>query len=249
MTGPVIPGLAVLGGKTTSLRAKADKIRRAVIGYGKTFRVRRAGQPDAEVIGFMWQAKPTGKTDAADPAFTLLGSEAVFLPEAPVLERGFLLIDPEDQRVYTPDNDVQDVGSQHVLLWGRFTPYLDHTRTDSLLFTVATGQVAEDPKTGNPMPVTVQKTVTVRLSATQDPKIIELAGADPASVVFQGRWGSLLEPQTRPSFVDWGDTATLYVDGQHGKLTVKLAYQDAELATEQMFGGRFIATWQATPEE
>lgn len=248
-SGPFVPGL---GDLSQRLRAKAGKIRRAVTGYGKTFLVRRLGQPDTEVTGFMWQAKPSGKTDAADPAFTLLGSEAVFLPEAPVLERGFVLIDPDDPqgpRVYTPDNDVQDVGHQHVLLWGRFTPYLEHTRVDLLAFEVATEQVTEDPKTGNPVPVTVMKTVPVRLSpaATDDPDIRERIGADGASLLLVGRWGTLLQPLLKPGFIDWGDRAALRIDGQAGFLTLQLAYKDVELATEQHFGSRFLASWEADP--
>lgn len=250
MTAPNIPGVGQLwGSKSTRLRDKAPRIHETIRGYGRPFIVRRPRVPDVEIIAFMWEGKPAGRVDAAAPGFTVLPSEVIFLPDAPVMSRHFLLIDPETGRVYTPDNDVQDVAHQHVFLWGRVSPYLEHTRADVLSFRVATAEVTQDPRSGNSVPVYRNEPVTVRLSATQDPQTREMVGiADPAAVVFVGRWGSLLEPMGRPAQIDWGDSAALYVDGQHGRLTVRLAYPDAETATEDLFGARFVATWEATPE-
>lgn len=103
----------------------------------------------------------------------------------------------------------------------------------------------EDPDTGNQVAAPGEDlAVSARLSASADPRVRDMVGADTAEVVLLGRWGTLDDPRARPAGVRWGSSSPLMLDGQPGTLTVKLAYPDSDLAQEQQFGARFVAVWR-----
>lgn len=209
--------------------------------------IRRAGQPDVpiRVVLMPWsdEGKQGARPDA--PEFRSVAWFGLFDHTAPVKEARFSVI-AQDGTVFTPDSPAENAGNADVAWFLRLTPIAKRTRTETLVFTLPGQGTSVDPATGNPIPVPgTPLAVQARLVVSNDPKVIERVGADEATVVLIGRWGSLEGPLPRPEGVKWGSTSPLTLDGQRGTLTVKLAYPDADLWQEQQFGQRFLATWEA----
>lgn len=235
-----------MSGEITALiQESAGEIAWAIREAGQDVTILRPGAAPAPVRAFLYQQddRSTGQRDI-EARFKVRAWQGIFLPDAPVRERGFVVQDAKG-RLFWPDGDVQDAGEQGVALLASLLPLPERTRTEFLTFQVE-GQLIEDPVTGNWEPSPGQPLhVPVRLNPTADPKIREMVGADVAEVAFVGRWGDLLTPLDKPVGVFWGSTSLLTVDGQPGVLTIKLAYPDADTAQELVLGGRFVALWKA----
>lgn len=233
------------GSITAEILAAGPDIHWAIRQAGQDLTILRPGQPAAQARAFLYPLddKAAGQRDTqAD--FKVTAWQGIFLPDAPVRERGFVIQDAQG-RLFWPDGDVQDVGEQGVALIAHLLPLPERTRTEYLTFQVA-GPLVKDPRTGNLRPGAGQAvSVPVRLFASADPAIRDLVGADAASVAFVGRWGTLLDPQGKPAGVNWGLSSPLVVDGQPGTLTIKLAYPDADTVQEVVLGARFVALWKA----
>lgn len=213
--------------------------------FGQQVTILRPGAAPLFVRAFLYQQddRPAAQRNI-EADFKVRAWQGLFLPDAPIRERGFVVQDAQG-RLFWPDGDVQDAGEQGVALIASLLPLPERTRTEFLTFQVE-GQLTEDPVTGNWEPGPGQPLhVPVRLSATVDPKVREMVGADVAEVAFVGRWGDLLTPLSKPPGVFWGSASPLTVDGQPGQLTLKLAYPDPDSAQELVLGSRFIALWKA----
>lgn len=233
----------MIGAGTAELQEFASEIAEAIDDYGQLVTIRRPGRPDAQAVAVLYQLddkETQGKVGEA--AFKVLAWMGIFKPDAPVRERGFTVIDRQG-RVFTPDGETQNAVEQDVVLFVHLLPLADRTRVSDLTFQVP-GSLIRDargnrvPGPGQPLPV------SARLTATTDPRVRETVGADKAEIVLVGRWGTLEHPQGRPAGVNWGAQSPLELDGQPGTLTLKLAWPDEDLATEQQFGARFLAVWR-----
>lgn len=179
-----------------------------------------------------------------EPGITSRTFTGLFPFTAPVGQVGFLVTDAAARQLVpvAPPLNPFDLNFCWVV---RLAPLAERTRVESLTFTIPGVGTVRDAK-GNPVPAPgVPLTIPARLSATDDPRVRDMVGADSASAVLIGRWGTLSHPLLRPGGVRWGSTSPLMLDGQAGTLTVKLAYPDLDLAQEAQFGSRFIATWRA----
>lgn len=233
-------------------RAQAQAIGRPLLQealnqQGVPVTVIRVGS-QTELVALFVPVTPDGKraVQVDDPEYTQQFTKFFFRHDADaVREPGFSLL--KEGKIYTPTTPTVDIVDQGVALMLMAQPLEERTRVTELIFTLPGNGTIRDPKTGNPIPAPgTPLTVAVRLAATDDPKIRDMVGADAAAVALVGRWGTLQAPQLRPPGVRWGSTAPLVLDGQRGELTVKLAHPDADLAQEQQFGARFLATWRAT---
>lgn len=207
--------------------------------------VRRPGQPDVPVRALLLPWSDEGRSGAVAAAPEVRSSAWFGLVDhlAPVAELGFSIA-TELGQLFTPDAPPENFGGADVG-WGlRLTPLAERTRVSPLTFTVP-GQGWRPDRHGNPVPAPGETlTVPARLTATRDPQVRDMVGADSAEVVLVGRWGSLDAPQGRPPGVAWGSTSPLSLDGQSGTLTVSLAYPDPDLWQEAQFGARFVAVWR-----
>lgn len=220
---------------------------------GRPVLVRRAGQTDVESRALLIPVSSQSKKGElpSEPSFESLPWKAFFPHDADaVRERGFTLIAPSYQGqaglALTPSGPTVDLADQGVAQMVLCTPLIDRTRNDLLTFTIPSSGLVTDPRTGNKVAAPGQQvSIPVRLAASDDPKVRDMAGADAADVVLLGRWGSLEAPQLRPEGVRWGSSSPLVLDGQKGTLTIKLAYPDPDLWQETQFGQRFVASWKA----
>ena len=215
--------------------------------YGRDVLLQRAGQPDVPLRAILMPWSDEGKDGADVHAPTVRASAWFFFVDhtAPVQDLGFTVRDVQDDRVFVPDAYAEDVGNAEVGFALRVHPMVERTRLHELTFTRPGVGLVTAPN-GNQVPAPgTPVVVTARLDATTDPRIADAVGADNAAVVLVGRWGSLTAPIGRPAGVRWGATCPLALDGQPGTLTLQLAWPDADLATEQQFGARFVATWKA----
>lgn len=219
---------------------------------GRQVFIRRAGQQDVETSALLIpvaSAPRRGETVTA-PEVASLAWKVFFKHDlTQVRTPGFTLFFPAGQgqtsQELTPTAPTVDVADQGVVLMVVCSALAERTRVESLTFTIPGVGTVRDAK-GNLVPAPgVPLTVPARLSATDDPRVRDMVGADSASVVLVGRWGTLSHPLLRPNGVRWGSTSPLTLDGQAGTLTVKLAYPDLDQAQEAQFGSRFIATWRA----
>lgn len=246
------------GSITDRLLAKAPQIHAAIRESGDDYQILRfdempytAENQPAAVRALVYQPISNPRTVSPGmPEFGVSGWQGIFLPDAPVRQRGFL-VQAADGRLWWPRTDVADAGNQGVALFADLLLLPQRERTEMLTFMTeardAQGNVlmGED-RYGNPVPAaSVPMSVAVRLEASADPQIRNMVGADVAQVAFVGRWGTLADPQGKPQGVQWGNSARLVIDNQPGTLTVKLAYPDSDTANEQVLGARFVALWTA----
>lgn len=234
------------GAITEEILAAGPEILYAIEEAGQNVTIQRPGQPDTVARAVVYQLDDNSRTaDLASPEFKVIPWQGIFKPDAPLRTTPFTVITASGL-VLTPDGPVQDPGDQGVALIAHLLPLEGRIRVESLTFIVPGAGLVKNPATGNDVPAPgTPLTVPVRLTATADPRIRDSVGADTAEVVLIGRWGSLLAPQGRPSGVAWGSSSPLTLDGQPGTLTLKLAYPDADLATETVYGARFLAVWNA----
>lgn len=232
---------------TAEVQAHAADIADAIDGAGQLVTIRRPGQVDQQVRALVFQEDGKRANSVATPRVQLPNWSGYFKPDAaPLLALPFTVITAAGEHLI-PDAPPQDVAEQGVLITVSLSPMADRARVSLLTFTTA-GPLVRDPATGNMRPSAgppVQ--AKARLSASDDPRIRDMAGADAAELVLVGRWGTLEEPQVRPSAVKWGSTSPLVVDGQNGMLTIKVAYPDPDVLQEAQLGGRFVATWKSSP--
>lgn len=220
-------------------------IQQALDEQGVSVKVIRAGG-EVELVALFVPVTPDGKrvTRVGDPEYAQQTAKFFFRHDAEAVRMpGFNLL--KGGQIYIPTSPAVDIADQGVALMLVAQPLVERTRVESLTFTIPGVGTVRDAK-GNLVPAPgVPLTVPARLSATDDPRVRDMVGADSASAVLIGRWGTLSHPLLRPNGVRWGSASPLTLDGQAGTLTVKLAYPDADLAQEAQFGGRFVATWKA----
>jgi len=114
-----------------------------------------------------------------------------------------------------------------------------------LLFTLP-GPLVKDPVSKNMVASPGEPLrASARLEATTDPQVRDAVGADTATVVLFGRWGTAGHPSAWPVGLHWGSSSSLELQGQPGVLTIKLAWPDADPIQTQIFGAPFIAIWRA----
>lgn len=231
---------------TQEILAAGPEILEVIDEAGQNVTIQRPGHPDAVTRAVLFQLDDNSRAaDLAAPEFKVIPWQGIFKPDAPLRDPPFTVVTASGLAL-TPDGPVQDPGDQGVILIAHLLPLQGRTRVENLTFTVPGAGLVKHPATGNDMPAPgTPLTVLTRLTATADPRIRDTVGADAAEVVLIGRWGSLQAPQGRPAGVTWGSTSPLVLDGQPGTLTLKLAYPDADLATETVYGARFLATWTA----
>lgn len=236
----------MIGAITEELRAALPEIISVIDEAGQNVTVARPGQPDVVVRAVVYQMDDNSRAgDLADPEVKVIPWQGIFKPDAPLRELPFTVITASGL-VLTPDGPAQDPADQGVALIAHLLPLEARTRVESLTFTIPGVGLVKNPVNGNDMPAPgTLLTLPARLTATADPRIRDTVGADSAEVVLIGRWGSLSAPRTRPLGVKWGSKTPLTLDGQPGTLTIKLAYPDADLATEEVYGARFLCTWTA----
>ena len=235
------------GSITREIQAAMPDILWAIQEVGQDVTIRRPGHADVVTRAVLYQLDDQDKIAQVDnPTFKVIAWQGIFKPDVPILELPFMVIDRNGQ-AFVPDGPVQNPVAQDVVLFAHLLPLVERTRTELLVFTAPGNGYTTDLRTGNPVPAQgTPLEVPVRLVATSDPRVREMVGADNASVVLIGRWGSLEVPSTRPKGVAWGSSSPLTLDGQRGTLTVSLAYPDPDMHQEVQFGQRFIATWRAT---
>lgn len=232
------------GSITAEIQAAGPEISEIIDQAGQDVIIRCPGQPDTFARAVLYQEDNKGEGKVSNPEFKVLGWQGVFKPDAPLRHGPFTVIDQQG-RQFVPDGPAQDPAEQGVALIVHLLPLAERTRLEHLTFTVAGAGTVRDGR-GNLVPAPgTPLAVSARLSATTDPRIRDMVGADAATVVLVGRWGTLDKPLLKPAGVAWGSKAPLVLDGQAGTLTVKLAYPDPDLAQEQQFGSRFVAVWQA----
>jgi len=111
---------------------------------------------------------------------------------------------------------------------------------------VTPGPLITDVATGNRKPSPgVPLSVSARLEAVTDPKVVQLVGADPLSVPLFGRWGVPGQPQFRPAGVHWGSTSPLTLQGVIGTLTIRTAFSDDDPVQTAIHGEPFLGVWKA----
>ncbi len=215
--------------------------------FGRDVLLVRPGAADVPLRAILmpWSDESKDGVNGAEPVVRSTAWFCLLDHTAPVHTLGFSVKDPATNRVYIPDAPPEDVGNLQVAFVLRLHPLVERTRLYTLTFSVpGTGTTTLPNGNVQPAPGTNLQ-VPVRLEASTDPRIADNVGADNADVVLVGRWGTLEAPSLKPTGVRWGATSPLALDGQLGALTLQLAWPDTDLATEQQFGARFVATWRA----
>lgn len=222
---------------------------RPVIGeiledFGQDFVISRSGFSPVTSRGLVYQLedRATVSSQVDDAHVKVNAWQGIFSYDAPLIHP-YYITDAEGQ-IYIPDSITNDPGRQDVARFAHLAALVDRTRVDTLIF--QTGGLVQDPKTKNWKPGSgTPITIDVRLVSSSDPVIRETVGADVSQVALVGRWGSLLEPKSRPSKLVWGESSPLIISGQPGTIVLKQSYPDEDLFTEQQYGERFLAVWRS----
>lgn len=235
-----------VGSLTLELQALGrPEVALALDQAGQDVLICRPGAANVQVRAILYQLesrRAAGPSPGA-PEYQNPVWQAVFDHLAPVREAGYTVVSQNGQ-VFVPEGAADDPAEQGVALIVRLLPLVERTRLFSLAFQTEP-TLGTEPGTGNPVELPgVPLIILARLEASTDPRLRDTTGADQAEVVLIGRWGSFEEPLARPVGVRWGQTSPLVIDGQPGTLTVSLAWPDPDLASEQQFGARFLATWR-----
>ena len=150
-------------------------------------------------------------------------------------------------RVYIPVSDTRSLVPQAQLWQAHLIDrdsFAQHQRVTTLVFPTL-GALVTDVATGNKRPALgTPLAIQARLATTVDPKVMEIVGADSASLTFIGRWGTMQDPRGIPAGISYGSQCPLVIEGQPGTLTVLLAWPDDDLRTEQLFGARWLGIWR-----
>jgi hypothetical protein len=236
-----------MGAGTARLLARiGPKLIRILADYGQNVTVSRAGQPDLVLRAYLYQLDDKATSgDVSKPEFRMQAWSGVFGPELDA--QGHFAVRDAAGRLFVPDSDPQDAGTQGAAWIVHLLPADERVRVDYLRFQTP-GVSVKDDRTGN----IVHKAgplgdpLSARLVATTDVAVRDLAGADRAETTLIGRWGTLLSPALTPDGVGWGSAAELTLGGRAGVLTLRVAYPDPDVVAERHLGSRFVGVWRAS---
>lgn len=233
----------MLGKMTKELQSELRPIIDEILtDFGHDYTIIRPGNIQTTVRGLVYQLedRSTISKIVEELDVKVNSYQGIFKYDA-VLDIPYWIMD-ESGEVFVPDGITEDPGGQDVARFCHLASVVDRTRVETLIF--PTGKLVRDPRTDNWIPGSqTSLTVEARLHPTMNPEIRETVGADALTLVLVGRWGSVLNPQTQPKDIVWGETCPLNINGQKGTLKILQTYPDQDLFVEKQFGERFIASW------